>query len=251
MPWVRFDDSSPDNPKIDALTDGAFRLWFNAICYSNRNLTDGHVPAARVPRLTPHYKPAHLTELLNAGAFHKDTEGGITIHGYLDYQPSAQQITEQRAYERERKARRRQTGTSHTDRDTTNGQYMSRRDNHPDTTPDRRPESEQESPATQPNPTQPNINKSSSSEPLVATSHEEEEEDQALQEARRRLTNRVGPPITNPNAWIATTAQRLRNEGFQPHNSHPTPQLPDCDTCDNLRLTETPDGYTQCPDCKG
>ena len=124
MPWVRFDDSAPDNPKLDALSDGAFRLWFNAICYSNRNLTDGFVPTNRVPRLTPHYKPQHQTELVNAGAWHKQ-EDGITIHGYLDYQPSSEQINQQREYERQKKARQRANGTANVAR-SSNGKYAPR-----------------------------------------------------------------------------------------------------------------------------
>lgn len=109
MPWVRFDDNTPDNPKIDALSDQAFRLWFNSICYANRNLTDGFVPTARVPRLTSNYKHAYMAELIEAGRWHKEHDG-IRIHDYLNSQFSAAQIAEQREREREKKARQRAAG---------------------------------------------------------------------------------------------------------------------------------------------
>lgn len=61
--WVKFNDQAPNDPEIDALTDGAFRLWFTAICYSQAEQTDGIVAATKLRRLTPNYKPSHLDEL--------------------------------------------------------------------------------------------------------------------------------------------------------------------------------------------
>jgi len=64
MPWVKLDDQFPDHPKIDGLSDGAFRLHVAGMCQSARYLTDGLVPAERIPRLAPKYKPAYLRELV-------------------------------------------------------------------------------------------------------------------------------------------------------------------------------------------
>ncbi len=64
MPWVRLDDRFTDHPKVDALSDGAFRLHVAGMCHAARYLTDGMVPADRVNRLTPNYRPAHLNELV-------------------------------------------------------------------------------------------------------------------------------------------------------------------------------------------
>lgn len=61
--WVKFNDKTPDDPEIDNLSDGAFRLWFAAICYCQAELTDGFISTAKVRRLTPNYRPAHLREL--------------------------------------------------------------------------------------------------------------------------------------------------------------------------------------------
>lgn len=193
MPWVRFDDSSPDNPNIDQLSDGAFRLWFNAICYSNRNLTDGFVPATRIPRLTPHYKAQHMAELVNSGRWHKEQDG-IRIHGYLDYQPSSEQINERREYERQKKQNQRHKGTAATARDPQTGTFRAR-----------------------------------------ATV-----DDDAHREAERRYRTRQGEPVIDPAAWIAATAQRLRDDGY----TQPAPPQPvKCGTCKDVVLAEA------CPDC--
>ena len=54
VPWGRLDDSLYDHPKLNDL--GRHRLpciglWAIAISWSNRYLTDGHIPADQVRRL--------------------------------------------------------------------------------------------------------------------------------------------------------------------------------------------------------
>ncbi|MCT1459899.1 hypothetical protein M3G03_10185 [Aestuariimicrobium sp. p3-SID1156] len=61
--WVKFDDQTPNDPEIDALSDGAFRLWFSAICYCQAELTDGHIADNRLRRLVPNFKKSQLDEL--------------------------------------------------------------------------------------------------------------------------------------------------------------------------------------------
>lgn len=61
--WVKINDQMPNDPEIDELSDGAFRLYISALCYAQAELTDGYVPANRLRRLTPNYKLSHLKEL--------------------------------------------------------------------------------------------------------------------------------------------------------------------------------------------
>ena len=56
MPYLNSDDAMPENEKVDVLSDGAFRLYVAAMHYCARHLTDGAVPAARLPRLVPRFK---------------------------------------------------------------------------------------------------------------------------------------------------------------------------------------------------
>ncbi len=91
MTWARLDDGFDEHPKIDGLSDGAFRLHVTAIVASARNLTDGHVVATKVRRLTPNYEPEHLAELLDAGLWERHGDDYV-VHDFLDYNPSREQV---------------------------------------------------------------------------------------------------------------------------------------------------------------
>jgi hypothetical protein len=93
MPWVNLDDQYPEHPKVDSLSDGAFRLNTAAICYCNRQKTDGIVAASMVPRLMPKFRPSYVQELLDRMLWH-DIGGGSAyeLHDYLDWNRSREQI---------------------------------------------------------------------------------------------------------------------------------------------------------------
>src|SRR2546427_7648780 len=87
MAYLNLDDNFTDHPKIDQLSDGAFRLHLAGLCYSAKHLTDGRVPSDRPPRLVPTFRTKHLEELLKDGLWtqHRD---GYEIHDYLDWNKS-------------------------------------------------------------------------------------------------------------------------------------------------------------------
>lgn len=103
MPYLNIDDRFADHPKVDALSDGAFRLHVSGLCYCAANTTDGVIPAGRVQRLSRTFKSAHLAELLRAGIWHKHPEG-YEIHDYLDWNRSAEWWATRRAADTARKA---------------------------------------------------------------------------------------------------------------------------------------------------
>lgn len=92
MSWVRFDDCTPDHPKVAILSDRAFRVMFGAVCYASRFLTDGEIPAAFL-RMVPTKVRA---ELVSAGVWRLE-EGVYSIHDYLVYQPSRESVESRRA----------------------------------------------------------------------------------------------------------------------------------------------------------
>lgn len=114
MPRAWFDDGFADHPKVEALSDSAFRLHVAGILYASRLLTDGVIPRARVPRLVPGFRAKALTELLG-GVWHEPghacpdcpqlDDGEIVIHGYLDHQKSRAQVESERAQTSQRQAR--------------------------------------------------------------------------------------------------------------------------------------------------
>lgn len=119
MPYLNMDDRYPDHPKIDALTDGAFRLHVALMAYCARERSDGLVPLRRIPRLTPHYRPAHFAELVDDGLIH-DGEGcgtetcplgqprRIVVHDYLQWNKSRQWWDDKRAADAKRLAKWRE-----------------------------------------------------------------------------------------------------------------------------------------------
>lgn len=84
MPYLNIDDNFADHPKIEGLSDGAFRLHVAALCYAAKFLTDGAIPVVRVPRLAPRYKPIFLKELLKSGLWIAHDQD-YRIHDFLQW----------------------------------------------------------------------------------------------------------------------------------------------------------------------
>lgn len=103
MPWVRVDDSFYDHPGHAGNDLAAWGLWVWSLAWSNRNMTDGEIPAAVVQRMDPDGSASGA--LLASGRFRRDGEV-IVVHDYLEYQPSAATIREKRERERARWQRR-------------------------------------------------------------------------------------------------------------------------------------------------
>jgi hypothetical protein len=145
MTWVRHDDGAPLHPKLIGLSDGAFRLWYNAMAFANRAVTDGKIPSAIVVTLdharawTKRQIAAFVVELVAAGTW-LEVSDGYLIHDYAEYQEEAlkSSVESRRSAARDRKRRQRsrekddRTGASHavTGRD---GARDSMRDARPDT----------------------------------------------------------------------------------------------------------------------
>ena len=116
MPYLNSDDEFPEHPKVDALSDGAFRLHVSGMHYCAKHLTDGTIPAGRVDRLKPGYKPAQLKELLKGKLWHLGGQGCGTehcptggpgeyvVHDYLQWNKPAAWWEARRKAEADRKA---------------------------------------------------------------------------------------------------------------------------------------------------
>jgi hypothetical protein len=92
MTWVRIDDSFPNHPKIIGLSDGAFRLYITALCYSNAYLTDGIVPQKTIKKLS---NSRHISALIEANLWEKCGDD-IIILGYEEYQFTKERVESER-----------------------------------------------------------------------------------------------------------------------------------------------------------
>ena len=135
--WVRLDDSFSEHPKLARAGPLGMAMQIAALCYANRNLTDGFVPRAVAPLLlnfdglyiafpesaSPEGQEEPLAvswqavaeSLVRAGLWEEE-KGGYRIHDYLEYQPSRESVMRAREGSarraREFRARRRQEDAS-------------------------------------------------------------------------------------------------------------------------------------------
>lgn len=90
MPWVRIDENAMDHPKVAGLPDGAFRLWVEGLSYCQRYLTDGRIFARGVKTLR-HYSLNRMRALIDGGLWER-SDDGITVHDYLTWNDSREQV---------------------------------------------------------------------------------------------------------------------------------------------------------------
>jgi hypothetical protein len=103
MTWVRIDDGFPNHPKIIGLSDGAFRLYITALCYSNAYLTDGIIPINTVKKLS---NSRHISALVGANLW-EICGDDIKILGYDEYQFTKEKVETERKKAADRMQRSR------------------------------------------------------------------------------------------------------------------------------------------------
>ena len=88
--FIRIDPKMPEHPKVEALSDGAFRLLVNLWCYSHRYLTDGRLSSDTWAKRG---KARLRKELVDAGLVEIAADGtGVVLHDYLDHQMSREEV---------------------------------------------------------------------------------------------------------------------------------------------------------------
>jgi hypothetical protein len=120
MTWVRHDDGFSSHPKVIGLSDKAYRLHFCALEACARHLTDGLITqetlrsaAGSAGVLRPN---AVAISLVSAGLWKPIRGRKWRIHDYLDYNPSREEVLQERAKarERQRNFRQRRHGVTNT-----------------------------------------------------------------------------------------------------------------------------------------
>ncbi|MER6171328.1 hypothetical protein [Streptosporangium sp. NPDC001681] len=110
MPWFKVDDAFHSHLKVMPTKAAALGLWVVAGSWSSANLTEGFIPDAVLPRLMPGAKRL-AKDLVTSGLWER-TDKGFTFHDWADYNPTAEEVREDREAARERmrklRARRRE-----------------------------------------------------------------------------------------------------------------------------------------------
>jgi hypothetical protein len=103
--WVRLDDEFAESPKVEKLSDKAFRAHVIAMCYCGRHLTDGRVSRSRATTIAFMVdNDTVVRELLDAGLWERDGKN-YKLHDWQDYNPTKTKVLEERAKAKERKER--------------------------------------------------------------------------------------------------------------------------------------------------
>lgn len=172
MVWVRLDDHFDQNPKIAAVGPLGIALWVTGLAYCNRNLTDGFIPwnIAKSLLSWEYLEPPGdngrrkvqslsvscgmvgdsvdaervIDLLLYAGLWDVDDDrGGYRIHDYEQFQPSKEQVLEDRRASADRTAKSRAKSHGSNGASNTVGNSVSTPAPVPVPVPDPEPETEE------------------------------------------------------------------------------------------------------------
>lgn len=105
MTWVKLSDTFAEDPRLVKAGESAFALHVAALCFCNRNLTDGHVSREMVGRLWAVKRPKAVAARLVEVGLWEETEDGYRLVEFLDAQPSRVQVEGERRKTAERQAR--------------------------------------------------------------------------------------------------------------------------------------------------
>ena len=121
--WSKIDGTIAHHPKLTAAGPVAAWYYVCGLTFASTYGTDGLIPEADAPHLTPLDDPqAAIKRLVAVGLWHR-CKGGYQIHDFLDYQPSAARMKAGRAAGRRRQAeyRRRHASRDGNSNGVTNG----------------------------------------------------------------------------------------------------------------------------------
>jgi hypothetical protein len=104
MPWFRLDDSFHSHPKVIAAGNEAVGLYVRCGTYCAQHLTDGFIPE-QVMLL---YGSSELAETLVRTKLLRRVRGGWRMPDFLLYNPSGQQVANEREAKTERQRRWRE-----------------------------------------------------------------------------------------------------------------------------------------------
>lgn len=99
LPWVRFDTSLPDNPKILELLElkdgrAAGFVYCCSLAYAGKHGTDGFIPRWALTRING--RPADAKRLVEVRLWH-EVDGGWEIHDWAEKQESNEETQARRA----------------------------------------------------------------------------------------------------------------------------------------------------------
>ena len=112
--WLKLTDGFHSHPKVLRAGNAAVGLWARCATYSAAYLTDGHVPAEVAVRFA---SDAAELERLTASGLWLPEGHGYTVNGYLEHNPTAEDIRRRLAERSEANRRAGQARAAKAQRD--------------------------------------------------------------------------------------------------------------------------------------
>ena len=107
MTWTKLDDSFYDNPKVVYVGNTVAGAFARSLSYCGRHNTDGKVPKPLALATLAEGKKATVQKLLEVGLWEEYSDFEYLIPDYLEFNPSAEKVAEERRRAAERQAKSR------------------------------------------------------------------------------------------------------------------------------------------------
>lgn len=110
MAWVKLDDGFFNNQKIVSVSKDAKIIYLAALCHAGATLSDGFIPRNAVAILAAQADVRATGKAVNeltAARLWKPSDGGFTIHDYLEHNTSSEDVHAKREQARIRMEQRR------------------------------------------------------------------------------------------------------------------------------------------------
>jgi hypothetical protein len=103
--WTKLDDGIFDHPRMLVAGEDAANLHVRALVWCNRHLTDGRLPAEALAVLTrKRTAEESASALVRVGAWETHPEGGWTVRGFHEHNPTAEEVKARRAALQEKRS---------------------------------------------------------------------------------------------------------------------------------------------------
>lgn len=99
MTWIKLQDNCPRHPKVEALSDRAFRVWIGSLCYASEFLTNGVLPEVFWKKI-----PKSIRAELSSCGLWDWSEPNFLIHDYLHHQTRKEDVEHEKARNRAKAA---------------------------------------------------------------------------------------------------------------------------------------------------
>ena len=92
MPYAQLDDGFYDHPRFEKVDDDLVGIWAKGLAYCSKHLTDGRIPKRVARTFCVTTDPSTVVARMIDAKLWADVGDGVSHIGYLDHNPSREQV---------------------------------------------------------------------------------------------------------------------------------------------------------------